>query len=225
MSFGFQFVNNSNVVTLDSEFARMVVLESGNYVPNSDGGINAVVNFSRVIMSQEPPLIFARPTTENGISAISSVIIYGSPGAWTGFSIRSRSNNYLQPRGRWFTAAFKAQAVSTYGMQIWDGSANLLFDSGNPCAVFTVAYQNWTYAFTQTLDIGVSNFFTNPKPLNETDYMLINNYSMNVIGGSNSGSLISSLWDFPNGILYAVTTSSANSRGFYVPALFARLVA
>ncbi|SDJ56389.1 hypothetical protein [Pseudomonas abietaniphila] len=225
MAYGFQFTNNSNVVTLDSEFARLVVLDQGSYSPNAENGLRANVNFSRVITSQEPPLVFAKPTVINGQAVISSVLIYGSPGNWTGFGIRTRSVNYAPPTGTWFVGAFVAQDVSDYGMQIFDGSGKLLFDSGNPCAIFTAAYQSWNYAFTQTLDVGVTNFFSSPKPINTVDYMLINNYSMNVVAGSNAGALVGSVWDFTNGTLYATMTSSSNSRTFYLPALFARLVA
>lgn len=224
MSYGLQFINNSGLVTLDSEYARMVVLESGNYIPNSDGGLTSGVMFAQTVTTPEPPLIFVRPTSEAGTAAIATVALFGSPGAWTGFSVRTRSVNYLQPRGRWFTAAFRARATAAYGMRLWDGSANLLFDSGTPCAVFTAAFQNWTYQFTQQLTIGNSNFYAVPYAFPESDYMLINNYSMNLVAGAAAGRLISSLWDFPNKKLYAVTTATSNPTAINLPAVFARIV-
>ncbi|RZA30823.1 MAG: hypothetical protein EOP02_00230 [Proteobacteria bacterium] len=224
MSYGLQIVNNSGVVTLDSELARLVVLESGDYIPNNEGGLTSIVNFAQAVTTPEPPLIFARPTTEAGIAAISNVQIYGSAGNWTGFSIRSRGTKYLQPRGKWFSAAFRARAVATYGMRLWDGAGNILFDSGTPCAVFTSAFQNWTYRFTQQLDIGNSNFFSVANPFPESDYMLINNFGMNLVAGGGTGRLVTSLWDFTNKTLYAVGTTSANPNSFNLPALFARMV-
>lgn len=224
MSYGLQFVNNSGVVTLDSELARLVVIEFGDYIPNSEGGLTSIINFSQPITTQEPPLIFARPTTEAGTAAISNVQVYGSPGGWTGFSIRTRSVQYLQPRGKWFAGAFRAKAVATYGMRLWDGAGNLLFDSGTPCAVFTSAFQNWTYRFNQQLTIGNSNFFSVANSFPESDYMLINNFGMNLTAGNNNGRLITSLWDFPNKTLYAVGTATANPNSFNLPALFARMV-
>ncbi|KGF63614.1 hypothetical protein [Pseudomonas lutea] len=224
MAYGLQFVNNSGVVTLDSEFARLVVIESGDYIPNSDGGLTSIVSFAQAITTPEPPLIFARPTTEAGTAAISSVQIYGTPGAWTGFSVRTRSVDYLQPRGKWFAAAFEARAVAAYGMRLWDGAGKLLFDTGTPCAVFTAAFQTWTYRFTQQLAIGNSNFFSVSNPFPESDYMLINNFGMSLVAGNNPGRLLTSLWDFPNKTLYAVTTSTANPNSMNLPALFARMV-
>lgn len=48
MSFGLTFVNGSDVVTLDSEFARLVVLHKGSF---TNGGSGASVSFPTVITS------------------------------------------------------------------------------------------------------------------------------------------------------------------------------
>ena len=74
MSHGLTFNNNSDVVTLDSEFARLVIIHKGIYGPA--GG-----DFPSVVTSQEPPLIFVRPSA-GGFQWVS---LKGSPGNWTGF--------------------------------------------------------------------------------------------------------------------------------------------
>lgn len=57
MAYGFMFKNNSDVVTLDSEFARLVVLEKGTW---SGTGSGVYVPFSKAITTDEPPLVFIR---------------------------------------------------------------------------------------------------------------------------------------------------------------------
>lgn len=64
MSFGLRFMNNSNVVTLDTEFARLTVLASGTYAPNAESGLTSIVTFPAAITTQEPPLVFARPNLQ-----------------------------------------------------------------------------------------------------------------------------------------------------------------
>lgn len=223
MSFGLRFMNNSNVVTLDTEFARLTVLASGTYAPNAESGLTSIVTFPAAITTQEPPLVFARPTTQPGRAAISSVIISGSPGNWTGFQIRTRSTEFLQPNGKWFAAAFKAAPTARFGMKLFDASGSLIFDSGTPCAIFTRSFQNWTYVFNQKLNIGSTNFYTVPFNFPENEYILINSFSMNRIAGNSYGCILGCLWDFSAGVLYATSTGSSNPYAFYLPALFAKL--
>jgi hypothetical protein len=224
MTYGLQFTNTAGVITLDSEVARLSVMFTGVYSPNADSNLTAIVNFPAPITTQEPPLIFARPTTSAGTAAISSVVVFGSAGNWTGFQIRTRSVNYLQPNGKWFAAIFKSTPAAQYGLRMWDGAGQTVFDNGNQCAVFTRAFQNWTYAFSQQLDIGATNFFEVPFDFPEGEYMLINNFGMSMVGGNPTGRLLGCLWDFSNRKLYATTTSTSNPNTIYLPALFAKLV-
>ena len=78
MSFGLTFVNDSNVVTLDSEFSRLVIIAKGTY--SGSGG--ASVGFPSTVTSPEPPLVFVRPNQSNTLCFCK---ITGSSGAWTGF--------------------------------------------------------------------------------------------------------------------------------------------
>ncbi|WP_122559696.1 hypothetical protein [Pseudomonas viridiflava] len=222
MSFGLRFVNNSNVVTVDSEFARLTVLMSGTYAPNAESGLTAIVSFPSAINTQEPPLVFARPNTESGRAVISSVIMYGSPGNWTGFQIRTRSTEFLRPNGRWFAAAFKASRVASFGMRLFDAGGNVIFDSGTPCAIFTRAFQNWTFEFDQTLTIGSTNFYSVPFDFPENEYILINSFAMSMVGGNNPGRILGCMWDFSARKLYATATGTSNPTAFYLPALFAK---
>jgi len=62
MSYGVTFTNNSDVVTLDSEFSRLVVLDKGAW---SGSGSGVFVPFAKTITTDEPPLVFVRPSQSN----------------------------------------------------------------------------------------------------------------------------------------------------------------
>lgn len=85
MSYGLQYTNSSDVVTVDSEFTRLVVLAKGVYVPNQESGLGSATTFPRTITSQEPPLVFIRPSGSSGIAGLCQMRVIGSPGAWTVF--------------------------------------------------------------------------------------------------------------------------------------------
>jgi hypothetical protein len=223
MAFGLQFTNNSGTVTLDSEYARLSVICAGAYAPNADGGLGASVTFPTVITSQEPPLVFIRPTTVSGLGSTCLASVSGSPGAWTGFYIRAFSKSTAQPSGKYFAAAFQANPTAAYGLRIWDGASRILFDSGTSAAVFSRAFQNWSFVRYEYVNPNYTNYYSVSYDFPENEYLMINNFGMNMVAGSSYGRMLYTLWDFPNKILYAVTTSSSNPTAFYLPALFAKL--
>ena len=129
-------------MALDSEFARLSVLCSGRYAPTQESGLGSATYFPDPIISQEPHLVFCRPDTQAGLAGLTAMYVIGGPNAWTGFYVRAYSSEALQPDGRWFAAAFMAQASATCGMRLWDGTGRLVFDSGTPPALFTRALAN-----------------------------------------------------------------------------------
>jgi hypothetical protein len=226
MAFGLEFINNSNVVTLDSEYARLCVICSGRYLPNQEGGLGSVTAFPVVITTQEPPLVFCRPdTVASGYASIVLARIVGSPGNWTGFYVRAWNVNSAQPNGRWFAGAFQAKALAQFGLRLFGASSELLFDSDTPSAVFTRAFQNWTYRRTETLDIGSANIYTVPTTFPEDEYLLINSFSMNMAAANTPGRMLGSRWVFSAGELQATTTGTSNPFAFYLPAVFAKMTA
>jgi hypothetical protein len=223
MTFGVQFTNNSNVVTLDSEFARLSVICSGRYAPTEESNLGSTTNFPVVITSQEPPLVFVRPDTTSIQSGLTLMRVNGSPGAWTGFYVRAFNANTAQPNGRYFAAAFKAQPIATFGMRIWDATGALIFDPGTTPALFTRSFQNWTYSNSVFISPNYFNYYTVTFDFPTNEYMMINNFGMNLTAGGGSGRLLSCLWDFPAGKLWAVTVAASNPFAFYLPALFAKM--
>ncbi|QRR31055.1 hypothetical protein ICJ33_06465 [Pseudomonas simiae] len=208
MSHGLTFNNNSDVVTLDSEFARLVVIHKGIYGPA--GG-----DFPSVITSQEPPLIFVRPST-GGFQWVS---LKGSPGNWTGFI-----NGASGGSGSFFVAAYESAPTAQYGLRLWDGDAKQLFDNGTPCAQFTDVVAGWAYGGASNPSVGrwISTFYA-AVPLNTGNYMLINNIAMNIPGGS-TFSLLSCFWDYANNRVVAQLQNIGDFNGssFFLPLMFAK---
>lgn len=208
MSHGLTFNNNSDVVTLDSEFARLVVIHKGIYGPA--GG-----DFPSVITSQEPPLIFVRPST-GGFQWVS---LKGSPGNWTGFI-----NGASGGSGSFFVAAYESAPTAKYGLRLWDGDAKQLFDNGTPCAQFTDVVAGWAYGGASNPSVGRWIFtFYAAVPLNTGNYMLINNIAMNIPGGS-TFSLLSCFWDYANNRVVAQLQNIGDFNGssFFLPLMFAK---
>ncbi|WP_085696267.1 hypothetical protein [Pseudomonas sp. B26(2017)] len=223
MTYGVQFTNGSGVVTLDSEYSRLVVISSGRYAPTGDSGMGSTTYFARPVTSQEPPLVFVRPDTVNAVAGLCLMSLIGSAGNWTGFYVRAYSDNTAQPNGRYFVAAFGAQAAADYGMRIWNGSGALLFDSGTPNATFTRAFQNWTYERYDTTDQGLYRiYYSVPFDFPENEFMLINTFGMDMNSGSGIARQLYCWWDFPNQKLYALTVALNNPFAFYLPAVFAK---
>ncbi len=209
MSFGLQFTNNSDVVTLDSEFSRLVVLYSARY----SGG----ANFPYPITSAEPPMIFARPDT-NGV--FQWVRLLGSPGNWTGWT------NNAGGAGSYFLAAYQAKETDTYGMRLWDGSSKLLFDTGTPCAQFTNVVTAWAFLGSSSPSVGRWVYNWNASaPLNTGNYMLINNIAMDMPGRDTFSKLSCSLNLSANIVTATLQNIGDYGTGsFFLPLLFAKAI-
>lgn len=215
MTYGVTFTNNSDVVILDSEFARLVVLEKGTW---NGTGAGVGVSFSKTITTDEPPLIFVRPDQSN---ILCFCVVLGSSGAWTGFSFHGRVGQATS--GKWFTAAFKSEPTATYGFRLWDGSSKLLFDSGTPCAHFTRAINAWTYLGSSSDPQGQSRLsWTAPSPLSSGDYMLLNNIAMDIAGGTSRQGNLYAVWEYQSDRLVIQAVGVDLQTSLYIPVVFAK---
>lgn len=211
MAYGLTFRNNSDVVTLDSEFSRLVVLYSARYVGSA--------NFPYPITSAEPPLIFVRP---DSYAVFQWIRIIGSPGNWTGWSNSSPGN----VAGTYFLAAYQAKETETYGMRLWDGSSKLLFDTGTPCAQLTSVITSWSFLGATNTSVGRWSFtWATSAPLSSGDYMLINTVAMD-LPGTDTYSKLSCSWDYANNRVVAGLQNIGDYNGgsFFLPLLFARAI-
>ncbi|MCB2256502.1 hypothetical protein KTQ74_31750 [Pseudomonas chlororaphis] len=218
-SYGLSVVNDNGVVSIDSEYARLCVLQSGTYA----GSTSVSVPFIPAITTQEPPLLFLRPNNNSG-SVTVGCSISGSPGNWTGMTISGTANTSIS--GKYFVGGFAASPVSSYGMRLWDGAGALIFDSGTPSAVFTRFFQNWTYVrSTQDAQGYYTNWYSSPFSSSTDEYLMINNASMRMLSGDNVGRLPRIVFDFAASQLWFTTTALSNPFAFSLPAIFAKIVA
>lgn len=214
MAYGMMFKNSSDVVVLDSEFARLVVLQKGTW--SSTGG--ATINFASAITSSEPPLIFVRPN-QSGILSFCQVI--GSAGAWTGFTFIGSVG--VSTSGNWFCSAFQSRPTAKYGFRIWDASSKLIFDSGTPCAQFSKTLSSWTYLGAEQTNQGQTRLsWTAPFSLNGGDYMLLNNIAMDIAGGTSRQGNLYANWQYNNDRLVISAVGVDLQIYLYISVVFAK---
>jgi hypothetical protein len=226
MTWGFEFINNDDVVIVDSEYGRLSRLSEGRFVPNQESGLGSITSFERPITTQEPPLVFVKPDNVGLVSGLCRALIIGSAGNWTGFYVRANDVKSAQPRGSYFAAAFQSRAVAQWGARLFDQNENVIYDTGTPSAVFTRALQGWTYVTFDRDAQGLPRmYFSVPFNFNSQEYMLLNNFGMDVAGNSLRPSSIYCWWDFPGNRLWAITIGASPANTLYVPALFAKMQA
>lgn len=220
MSYGLTFTNNSDVVTIDSEFSRLVIVEQGTW---SGPGTGVGVSFSNVITTVEPPLVFVRPDAANGYFYY--CLILGVAGAWTGFSFGANRN--LPTTGKWFAATFSSQPTATFGLRLWDETSKLLFDNGTPCAQFTRTITAWSYLGSTQTPPGSGQYrysWTAVSPLDTGDYMLLNNIAMDVAGIVSRQGNLYAIWEYNNNRLIMQAVGVDLPGTLYVPVVFAKPV-
>lgn len=226
MSYGFEFINNADVVTVDSEFARIVVLSKGRYIPTQESGMGSMTYFDKVVTTQEPPLVFVKPDRVGAVAGLCRVLITGSAGNWTGFYVRAYNNSTAQPNGNYFVAAFQVNPVALYGARLYDANEQVIFDTGSPVAVFTKSYQTWTYVTSGVDAQGIRMaYFSVPFDFSSPDYMLLNNFGMDMAGAQTRDASLYCWWDFPGNRLWAITIGATAQSSLYLPAVFARMQA
>ena len=214
MSYGLTFKNNSDVVTLDSEFSRLVVLENGVWAGSASIG----VAFSNAITTDEPPLVFVRPDQSDYFAAC---LIQGSPGNWHAFRFDTLSG--VHSSGKWFAAAFKSTPVSSYGLRLWKESSELIFDSGTPCAQFTRAISSWTYLGAEQTQPGVSRLsWSAPSPIATGDYMMLNNIAMDMAGVVSRQGRVQAVWDYAGNRVVIQATGVDLPSAQYLSVVFAK---
>ncbi|MGX9379050.1 hypothetical protein [Pseudomonas sp. JQ36] len=218
--FGLSVVNDAGVISIDSEYSRLCVLQIGTY---SGGAGSATISFNPVITTQEPPLVFLRPNNNGGLVTIGCSIL-GSAGNWTGINITGPTN--YAPNGKYFIGGFAPTPTASFGLRLWDGASKLLFDSGKQAAVFTRFYQNWTYVkSTQDAQGFYTNWYSSPFSTSADEYLMINNAGMRMLSGDNVGRGTGITYDFAASQLWFTTSALNNPFSFSLPAVFAKPIA
>jgi hypothetical protein len=149
--------------------------------------------------------------------------IQGSPGNWTGFSMIRYSINTAPLSGEYFAAAFQAAPVARYGFRLWNAAGALIADSGTPCAQFTSGSASWSFVSAGKNSQGQDVItFAAPYNFASPDFLLINNFGMDVAGARFRSAKLYCIWNFSGSQLNAVTIGSTNVVTLYIPAVFAR---
>jgi len=181
MSYGFRAINDSGYIQVDSETPRIGLLDQGTY--QAVGGYVATVNFSRVITTTEPPLIFIHPNEgSNYQRPYYAMTMLGQAGAWTGFSIQGGNVQDL-PAGKWLCAQWQIMATGNYGMRIFGPAGELLYDAAASALTVTFASGAWTYLGNLPLTIGSRYTWGISHLLASDEYMMINPF---MVGSGNS---------------------------------------
>ncbi|ANH98923.1 hypothetical protein A8L59_16375 [Pseudomonas koreensis] len=220
MSYGFQSINDSSFVQIDSDAPRLCVLTKGSYSGNG----SAAGTFARAVTSQDPPLVFIRPTQNGQIQVPISVWFTGGPGNWTGFSmIASNINGVLS--GQYFVAAWASMGTAAYGMRLWGAGGELVYDSGAPAVVVTFAAGNWTYLGNDQLQVGRRYFWGINKVMGVGEYVSINSFAMHCHNPASGGGCAVGV-DYANGriMMYSLASAAWTDQG-HRPFLCAKLVA
>lgn len=176
MTFGLRVSNDSNYIQIDSELPRLCAVYSGTYAASGHYGIEVV--FPSPISTAEPPCIFIQNSPAQPGVLYSAMVIRGAPGAWTGFYLES-GNVTWRPQGKWFAAVFASISAATWGLRMWDGSGNVIYDSGATPIIFTKSTNSWAYVGTIQLAIGNAYYYraATTGPMASDEYFMINPFS------------------------------------------------
>ncbi|RIJ09854.1 hypothetical protein DXT77_15545 [Pseudomonas sp. 91RF] len=220
MNYGFQSINDSSFVQIDSDAPRLCMLTKGSY----SGSTNATAVFARAVTSADPPIVFIRPTPSGTIQVPISVWFTGGPGNWTGFSMKASSVDATLS-GLYFVAAWASMGTAAYGMRLWDGAGSLVYDSGAPAVVVTFAAGNWTYLGSEQLTAGRRYIWGINKALGAGEYVSLNPFSLNCHNDANGAGCALGV-DYGGGriMMYSLATTAWTDQG-HRPFLCAKLLA
>ena len=222
MSFGFKSINDDLYVQIDSEYPRLACIYSGDYA--AVGSYVVTVTFPRPVTTLEPPCIFIRPTTTSSRELYRDLIVNGSVGNWTGFTIRS-SNVTFRPSGKWFAAVFGVTSSADFGLRLFDENSKPVFDSNSPAIIVTKVSPYWTYAGIVSLEVSNAYYWRTPVSAEEGEYIMINPFSRPLPSPTTVGSTCGLRVGY-NGApteIYALNLNVWTDIG-YIPAVLARLV-
>lgn len=213
MKYGLSVVNDSGVVSLDSEYARLCVFHKSAYTANVS------VTFQNAVTTQEPPLVFIRPLN-NGSFIQLGVILGGSAGAWSSATVVSGQAH----SGDIFVAAFSSTPITSYGFRMWDAESKQIFDSGTQAVIFTRSVQNWTYTHTTYSSQGLpTNWYSITMDYALGDYLMINNARMPMMGANNESRGTGLRYDFASSVLRLSVTTVSNPFYLLLQAVFGKI--
>lgn len=141
--FGFRARNDGGVIQVSADRPYLSLHAEGSLALGT--AYQTVINFPTVCTTQQPPLIFVRPTwASQGENLSFKCGVIGSPGAWTGFRLVNGNTTQVSKLD-WFAAVWAPLTASgSYGMRIRDPSGNVCFHSSSQLVKFSRFITSWT---------------------------------------------------------------------------------
>lgn len=141
MSYGALFVGNAGQVQIDDNFPCYMEVAAGSY---SDASGSVTVNYPAAVNSPNPPVIFIRP---DGAHIFRNMRHLGSAGNWTGWTAQLYADSGFTGvirSGQYKAAALYLPRTGGYGLQVFDSSNRLLFDSNRQVIRIIGGSQAWS---------------------------------------------------------------------------------
>ncbi|MDH0293023.1 hypothetical protein N7414_28210 [Pseudomonas sp. GD04087] len=141
MSYGALFIGNSGQVQIDDNYPCYMEVAAGSY----DGSSGTVtVSYPVAINSPNPPAVFVRP---DGAHILRYMRNLGGPGNWTGWTALLYADggfSGIVRSGQYKAAALYLPRTGGYGLQVFDASNRLLFDSNRQVLRIISGAQTWS---------------------------------------------------------------------------------
>lgn len=145
-NFGLQVTNDSGVLQLDDTTPILVYLFRGTVTTSTPG--TSSVTFPKPVKTNNPPQIFLRIYDITSPGNLSYIVMLGSPGNWTGFTLRSASGVGGTTSFEWVaTVDSKSLHSDGFGLEVYgpDGTSN--FNSEFLPVFASKVTTRWTYQF------------------------------------------------------------------------------
>lgn len=182
MTYGLMTRGDAGNVQIDGRSGVLNVLAEGSYAGyGSSSGEGTLVTFPAAIATQAPPLLFLNPDTaavNAGRVDLALVRPVGSPGNWTGFRVRGRYVQYPHT-GKYFAAGMApSPSADGYGLRLWDGSGQQIFDSGHRLAKLIGPAGKWKYKGALPTPTGLSRHgWSSPWQFGDDAYLLVSPFA------------------------------------------------
>lgn len=216
--FGFRARNDGGVIQVSAEHPYLSLHADGSLALGT--AYQTVINFPTVCTTQQPPLIFVKPTwASQGENLSFKCGVIGSPGNWTGFRLVNGNTTQVSSL-LWFAAIWAPlTAAGDYGMRIRDANGNICFHSSSQLIKFSRFITSWTFVSWNTFVAELTSTVT----LASDEYALVSHchsYSVVSYGSTNLhiGVRIS-----PSGVIGLTLNGNTAAAGIgYFPVLLAK---
>lgn len=178
MSFGFKAVNQNGETVIDADFVNYALAFEGTVTCGNQNVVT--VAYPTALTSLDAPLVAIKRWA--GIDFMfQDIAAVGTPGNWTGFSIRCFRASASAPGS--VALAYRVYAtglprLEDWGMQVFDASGVRVFDSSRKLLIFKGRIEGqisaWQHTSGQVYQGGRTDYFSHRfAVLGMDDYVLV----------------------------------------------------